>query len=189
MKPFFSTDNAIIEVGAKIGSDTQIWNFSHICSQAQIGSSCKIGQNVFIDNGVKIGDYCKIQNNVNIYYGVILEDYVFCGPSMTFTNVKIPRCKYPRIKGDSYYLPTKVKYGASIGAHAVIVCGITIGNNAMIGAGAVVTHSCQDHALLVGNPAIQIGWACECGFKLNELLICEDCGKKYSMYKGRLVEV
>lgn len=175
--------------GAVIGEGTKIWHFSHVSKDATIGKNCNLGQSVFVDNGAVIGDNCKIQNNVNIYRGVTLEDYVFCGPSMTFTNVKIPRCKYPRDPLGKDYLETKVKEGASIGAHAVIVCGITIGENALIGSGAVVTKDVLSHAIVVGNPARQRGWACACGHSLSEELICPICGKAYEKFDEGLREI
>jgi len=185
---YFCHPTSIIDSGAIIGDDTSIWLYSHICSGAKIGNNCNIGQSVFVDNNTNIGDHCKIQNNVNVYYGVTLEDYVFCGPSMTFTNVKIPRCLYPRDKEGPYYLPTHVCYGASLGAHSVIVCGTRIGRHAMIGSGSVVTKDVPDHALMVGNPARQIGWVCECGHRLNERYICPDCGKVYNLNNDGVLE-
>lgn len=180
---------AIVDDGAKIGQNTSVWHFSHISSGATIGKGCNLGQNVFVDNTANIGDFCKIQNNVNVYRGVTLENYVFCGPSMTFTNVKTPRCKYPRDTNGSYYLPTLVKEGASIGAHAVVVCGVTIGENALIGSGSVVTKNVPAHAIMAGNPAKPIGWACECGAKLNDALQCPDCTRKYGPAENGLAEL
>ena len=185
---YFCHPTSIIDSGAIIGDDTSIWLYSHICSGTKIGKKCNIGQSVFIDNNTNIGDHCKIQNNVNVYYGVTLEDYVFCGPSMTFTNVKIPRCLYPRDKEGPYYLPTHVSYGASLGAHSVVVCGIKIGRHAMIGSGSVVTKDVPDYALMVGNPARQIGWVCECGHRLNDRFICPDCGKVYNLNNDGVLE-
>lgn len=174
-------ETAVVEAGAKIGKNTRIWHFTHVCADTSIGEECNIGQSVYIDNNTRIGKHCKIQNNVNIYYGVTLEDYVFCGPSMTFTNVKCPRCLYPTDKTN--YLDTRVKYGASIGAHAVIVCGISIGKHALIGSGAVVTKDVPDYALMVGNPAKQIGWICECGERLEQInntsFSCDGCQLDY----------
>lgn len=182
------SNTAIIDEGAVIGDNTSIWHFSHICGAAAIGEGCNIGQSVFIDNGATIGNHCKLQNNVNVYFGVTLEDYVFCGPSMTFTNVKIPRCKYPREKDGPYYLKTLVRQGASLGAHSVIICGVTVGKNAMVGSGAVVTHDVPGHALVVGNPAVQIGWVCECGGRLGSDMACPICGKTYRLNKKREAE-
>lgn len=133
---------------------------------ARIGTDCSLGQNVFVGRGVQIGSHVKIQNNVSVYEGVILEDYVFCGPSMVFTNVKIPRSAYPRNTSDDYQI-TRVGYGASIGANATIVCGVTLGAWAFIAAGAVVTRDVPAYALMVGVPARQIGWAAETGETLH----------------------
>lgn len=177
---------AVVDVGAAIGEDTRVWHFSRICGTARVGQNCNIGQNVYVDNGAVVGSYCKLQNNVNVYRGVTLEDYVFCGPSMTFTNVKTPRCRFPRPVGGEGYLPTLVREGASIGAHAVVVCGVTIGKNAMVGSGAVVTKDVPAHALMVGNPARRIGWVCECGERLNSSLLCAACGNQYQHTGGEL---
>lgn len=180
--------SAVIDEGAKIGENTHIWHFCHICGKAEVGEGCNIGQSVYIDNNAVVGNYCKIQNNVNVYEGVTLEDYVFCGPSMTFTNVKTPRCRYPREKRE--YFKTLVKEGASIGAHAVIVCGITIGRNALIGSGAVVTHDVPDYAVMAGNPARQIAWSCACGevFRGDGPYRCAHCGREYELRDGNLEE-
>src|SRR4030067_1786262 len=152
MEKYFKHESAYIDDNVEIGNGTKVWHFTHIQSGAKIGKNCVLGQNVNVGNNVLIGSFCKIQNNVSIYEGVTLEDYVFCGPSMVFTNIIDPRCKYPQV-GSEFYIKTLVKEGASIGANAVIVCGNTIGRNAMIGAGAVVTKDVPDFALVVGNPA------------------------------------
>lgn len=151
---------AIIDAGATIGRGTRIWHWVHVCSGANIGERCSLGQNVFVGNKVVIGHNVKIQNNVSVYDNVTLEDDVFCGPSMVFTNVYNPRSAVSR---KDEYRDTLVKKGATIGANATIVCGVTIGLYAFIGAGAVVTKEVPDYALVVGNPARQIGWMCECG--------------------------
>lgn len=181
MADYFVHESSYIDENVTIGEGTKIWHFCHIQSGAVIGKNCTLGQNVNVSNNVIIGNYVKIQNNVSIYEGVEIEDYVFCGPSMVFTNDLTPRSKYP--KGAGGYKKTLVKEGASIGANATIVCGHTIGKNAMIAAGAVVTQDVPDHALMAGVPAKQIGWACECGQKLNQQLICDQCNRKYKKDK------
>ena len=155
-KNYFVHDTSYIDENVNIGEGTKIWHFSHIQSGAIIGNNCSIGQNVNIGNNVKIGNYVKIQNNVSIYEGVELEDYVFCGPSMVFTNIKVPRSEFPQ-KGSKYYTKTLVKRSASIGANATIVCGVTIGEYAMIGSGAVVTKDVPAYTLVVGNPGRIVG--------------------------------
>lgn len=178
---YFVHESSYVDEGAKIGEGTKIWHFCHISSGAEIGSKCSIGQNVFVAKNVKIGNNVKIQNNVSVYEGVILEDYVFCGPSMVFTNVKTPRCAYPR-NTSADYLKTLVKKNASIGANATVVCGVTIGEWAFVAAGAVVTKDVPSYALVAGIPAKVIGWACECGLTLNfnrDKAHCQECGKEY----------
>lgn len=156
-------DTAIIDSGAKIGKDTRIWHWVHVCSQAQIGEQCSLGQNVFIGNQVQIGNNVKIQNNVSVYDNVTLEDDVFCGPSMVFTNVYNPRSAVSR---KEEYRNTLVKKGATLGANCTIVCGVTIGEYAFIGAGAVVNKEVPDYALMVGVPAKQVGWMSQFGEQL-----------------------
>ena len=155
-KDFFAHESSYIDENVEIGEGTKIWHFSHIQSGAVIGKYCSIGQNVNIGNNVKIGNSVKIQNNVSIYEGVELEDYVFCGPSMVFTNIRLPRSEFPQ-KGSEYYEKTLIKKSASIGANATIVCGITIGRYALIGSGAVVTKDVPNYALVIGNPGKVIG--------------------------------
>ena len=179
-KSSYIDEDVIIEDG------TKIWHFSHIQKGARIGKNCSLGQNVNISSNVKIGNWVKIQNNVSVYEGVELEDYVFCGPSMVFTNDLTPRSKYP--KGSGAYKKTLVKYGASIGANATIVCGNTIGKWAMIASGAVVTKDVPDYALMVGVPAKQTGWVCECGVPLKDQLKCRECGREYTLVEGQLKE-
>jgi UDP-2-acetamido-3-amino-2,3-dideoxy-glucuronate N-acetyltransferase len=154
---YFVHESSYIDDGAEIGAGTKIWHFCHIYSKAKIGQNCVFGQNVTVANNVVVGDNCKIQNNVSLYEGVILEDYVFCGPSMVFTNVKTPRCEFPR-NTSADYKKTLVKRGASIGANATIVCGITLNECAFIAAGAVVTKDVPAYALVAGVPAEQVGW-------------------------------
>ncbi len=178
---FFVHESAYVDEGAKIGKGTKIWHFCHVMSGAEIGERCTLGQNVFVASNVKIGNNVKIQNNVSIYEGVILEDDVFCGPSMVFTNVKTPRSAYPRNTSDDYVL-TLVKRGASIGANATIVCGITIGEWAFVAAGAVVSRDVPPYALVAGVPARITGWACECGVRVKfegTTATCSECGKRY----------
>lgn len=176
-KKFFVHESSVVDDGAKIGEGTKVWHFCHIQTGAQIGNNCSLGQNVNVANNVKIGNGVKIQNNVSVYEGVELEDYVFCGPSAVFTNDLTPRAKYP--KGSAAYKKTLIKQGASIGANATVVCGHTVGKWALIGAGAVVASNVPDHALMLGIPARQAGWVCECGERLNETLTCSLCGRKY----------
>ena len=154
---YFAHESAYVDVGAEIGDRTKIWHFSHIMGKAKIGSDCILSQNVFVANNVVIGDHCKIQNNVSLYEGVILEDFVFCGPSMVFTNVKTPRCEYPRNTSNDY-ATTLIKRGASIGANATIVCGITLFQCAFVAAGAVVTKDVPAYGMVAGVPAKLIGW-------------------------------
>ena len=155
-KKYFVHESTYVDNNVEIGEDTKIWHFSHIQSGAKIGKGCSIGQNVNIGNNVKIGNHVKIQNNVSVYEGVELEDYVFCGPSMVFTNIKVPRSEFPQ-QGSEFYAKTLVKKSASIGANATVVCGVTIGEYAMIGSGAVVTKDVPDFALVIGNPGRVVG--------------------------------
>jgi len=159
---YFKHESAVVDQGAKIGEGTKVWHFSHISPQSIIGRNCSLGQNVYVANNVVIGDEVKIQNNVSIYEGVLLEDQVFCGPSMVFTNVRTPRSAFPRNTTDDYY-KTVVKKGASIGANATVVCGVTIGEWSFIAAGAVVNRDTPPYSLYAGVPARKIGWICECG--------------------------
>ncbi len=180
-------DTAVIDENVTIGKGTKIWHFSHILGDTTIGENCTLGQNVMVGPRVRVGDHVKIQNNVSVYEGVELEDYVFCGPSMVFTNIMNPRSKYPQ-RGSEYYIKTLVKEGVSIGANATILCGITLGKHAFIGAGAVVTKDVPDYALVVGNPGRIAGWMCECGTRLafdGEKAVCERCGRKYAQVSDR----
>jgi len=153
---FFIHESSFVDENVQIGKGTKIWHFSHIQSGGVIGVGCILGQNVNVGNNVKMGNYCKIQNNVSIYEGVELEDYVFCGPSMVFTNIRLPRSEFPQ-GGSEFYEKTLVKKSASIGANATIICGVTIGRYALIGSGAVVTKDVPDFSLVVGNPGKVIG--------------------------------
>ncbi len=192
MQKYFKHESAYIDEGVVIGNDTKIWHFTHIQKDAKVGNNCILGQNVNIGNNVVIGNYCKIQNNVSIYEGVTLEDYVFCGPSMVFTNIINPRCKYPQV-GKQFYIKTLVKEGASIGANATIVCGNTIGRNAMIGAGSVVTNDIPDFALVVGVPGKIIGWVSEAGTRLifdeTNIAYCAKSGKSYKFLKNQVIDL
>jgi UDP-2-acetamido-3-amino-2,3-dideoxy-glucuronate N-acetyltransferase len=178
-------ESAIVDEGARIGNGTRIWHWVHVCGGARIGEKCSLGQNVFVANNVVIGNNVRIQNNVSVYDDVTLEDDVFCGPSMVFTNVINPRSHVPR---KDEYLKTLVRKGATIGANATVVCGNTIGRYALVGAGAVVTRDVPDYALVVGTPARQIGWMCQCGTRLDptgETALCHACGDKYRIIGER----
>ena len=187
LNPYYAHDTAIIDENVSIGDNTKIWHFSHIQSGAVIGEKCSLGQNVNVGNNVKIGNSVKIQNNVSVYEGVELEDYVFCGPSMVFTNILLPRCEFPQ-RGSEFYDKTLVKKSASIGANATIVCGNTIGQYAMIGAGAVITKDVPDFALILGNPGKIAGWVDKKGSRLefdeNGL---SQCGQ--FQFDGKIVSV
>ncbi len=191
-KNYFVHESSYVDDDVFIGDGTKIWHFCHIQSGARIGKNCVLGQNVNIGNNVVIGNFCKIQNNVSVYEGVVLEDYVFCGPSMVFTNILNPRCKYPQV-GSKYYKKTIVKEGASLGANCTIVCGITIGKHSFVGAGAVVTKDVPDYALVVGNPARIVGWMSEAGEKLkfdsNGIAICNKSKKKYKLEDNLVREI
>ena len=169
-------ESSYVDEGASIGPGTQIWHFCHVMARTVIGENCRIGQNVVIGPDARVGNGCKIQNNVSIYAGITLEDFVFCGPSMVFTNVFNPRANIRRMDEAR---PTLVRHGASLGANSTVVCGVTIGRYAFVGAGAVITRDVPDHALVYGNPARQHGWVCECGEKLTAGLACPACGLRY----------
>jgi len=185
-RPYFVHESSYVDEDVEIGCGTKIWHFSHIMEGSRIGSGCSIGQNAVIGPDTVIGDNCKIQNNVSVYKGVTIEDNVFCGPSMVFTNVYNPRAEIARM---DELRQTLIREGATIGANATVVCGVTIGRYAFVGAGAVVNKDVPDYALMVGNPARQIWWICRCGHKLNEMFLCEECAQAYQIQDGRLVAV
>lgn len=185
-RDFFVHESSYLDQPCAVGAGTKIWHFCHVMKDSVIGRNCVLGQNVLVSSGVRIGDGCKIQNNVSLYTGVVLEDGVFCGPSMVFTNVVNPRSEIVR---RDEFRPTLVRRGASIGANATIVCGATLGEYAFIGAGAVVTGTVPDYALMVGVPARRIGWMCQCGERLPVSAghgSCKACGATYREAGDRL---
>lgn len=186
-KDFFVHETAVIDEGASIGKGTKIWHFTHVMPESRIGENCNLGQNVVVSPQVVLGNNVKVQNNVSIYTGVVCEDDVFLGPSMVFTNVVNPRSAVNR---RNEYLKTKVGKGASIGANATIVCGHDIGEYAFIGAGAVVTKQVAPYALVVGNPARQIGWMSKFGHRLEfdeqNMAVCPESNEKYKLEDGKV---
>ncbi len=176
-------ETAVVDPGCEIGAGTKLWHFSHVLPNTVVGSNCSIGQNVVIGPDVRVGNGCKIQNNVSIYKGVTLEDDVFCGPSMVFTNVLTPRAHVER---KDEFAATLVKRGATLGANCTIVCGNTIGEYAMVGAGSVVTKDVAPHALVIGNPARQIGWVSHAGERLTDDLTCPRTGTQYVLADSML---
>ena len=189
MKKYFVHESSYIDEPCKIGEGTKIWHFSHIMKNSIIGKNCNIGQNVLISSDVKLGDNVKVQNNVSIYTGVECEDDVFLGPSMVFTNVINPRSAINR-RGN--YIKTIVKKGSSIGANATIICGNNIGKFSFIGAGSVVTKDVPDYALVIGNPAKQVGWMSEYGQRLNfdnsNKFFCKDSKKYYKLIDNKIIK-
>jgi len=176
---YFVHESSYVDAGCDIGKGSKIWHFSHIMSGTLIGENCSFGQNCVVGPKVKIGSGVKVQNNVSIYEGVEIEDDVFCGPSMVFTNVINPRSFIVR---KDEFKKTLLKKGCSIGANATIVCGVTIGKFALVGSGSVVNKNVPDYALVVGVPAKQIGWVCECGCSLQKdagKWVCDQCGKRF----------
>lgn len=190
MMGYFAHETAVIDEGCQIGEGTKIWHFSHIMPNCIIGERCNLGQNVVVSPDVRLGNNVKVQNNVSIYTGVICEDGVFLGPSMVFTNVINPRSAVVR---RNQYAPTHVRRGASIGANATIVCGNEIGEFALIGAGAVITKPVAAYALVVGNPARQIGWVSEYGHRLefnaDGTATCPESGQEYQLLEGKVNRV
>jgi UDP-2-acetamido-3-amino-2,3-dideoxy-glucuronate N-acetyltransferase len=189
MPDTFIHSTAVIDLGATIGEGTKIWHFCHVMPAAVVGSNCNIGQNVFIDNNAMVGNGVKIQNNVSVYNGVVLQDDVFVGPSAVFTNVINPRSFIER---KSEFKPTLVQKGASIGANATIICGVTIGQYALVGAGAVVTKNVAPYALVTGNPARQTGWVSEAGCALQfvtESALCAETGQQYILHQNQVTKV
>ena len=186
MSDYYVHPSSFVDEGAVVGKGTKVWHFCHVLSGAVIGERCNIGQNCVIMPGTKLGNNVKMQNNVSVYEGVELEDDVFCGPSMVFTNVGTPRSHVNR-RGE--YERTLVKKGASIGANATVVCGHNLGRYSFVGAGSVVTKDVKDFALVVGNPARQIGWMCQCGERLAVAKgqgTCARCGSRYTEKDGEL---
>lgn len=188
---FYQHESAIVDAGAQIGEGSRVWHFVHVCSGAQIGKGVSLGQNVFVGNKVTIGDHCKVQNNVSVYDNVHLEEGVFCGPSMVFTNVYNPRSLIER---KDEYRNTLVKKGATLGANCTIICGVTLGEYAFIGAGAVINKDVPAYALMVGVPAKQIGWMSEYGKQLDLPLegqasvVCEHTGATYTLNGKQLTK-
>jgi UDP-2-acetamido-3-amino-2,3-dideoxy-glucuronate N-acetyltransferase len=186
MSDYFVHDSSFVDPGAEIGAGTKVWHFCHVMPGAVIGERCSLGQNVVVMPGTRIGNNVKIQNNVSIYEGVELEDDVFCGPSCVFTNVVNPRSHVSR---KHEYQATLVRRGTSIGANATVVCGVTLGEYAFIGAGAVVTTDVPAYALMVGVPARRVGWMCRCGVRLamrGDAAACAACGSAYRERDGVL---
>jgi len=188
----FVHPTAVVDPGAEVGDGSRVWHWVHICATARIGRKCSIGQGVFVGQRVTVGDGCKVQNNVSLYEGVVLEDEVFCGPSMVFTNVLNPRAFIER---KHEFRETRVQRGATLGANCTVICGVTIGAYALIGAGAVVTHDVPDYALVVGVPARRVGWVSRAGRRLelpesgSGTAACPEAGEKYSLQGDRLTLV
>ena len=191
MKKPYVHSSSIIDNNVRIGDGTRVWHWVHICENAQIGKGCSIGQNVFVGNKVTIGDNCKIQNNVSIYEGVTIEDDVFCGPSMVFTNVYNPRSMIDR---KNEFRPTLVKSNATLGANCTIICGVTIGQSAFVGAGTLINRDVKPYALMVGVPGKQIGWMSESGDTIplpiegSGSYICPQSGSKYVLKDDSLIK-
>ncbi|MFH1571884.1 MAG: acyltransferase [Gemmatimonadota bacterium] len=185
---YYAHETAIVDQPCEIGAGTRIWHHSHIMAGARIGARCNLGQNVYVDRDVTIGNGCKVQNNVSVYKGVTLEDDVFCGPSMVFTNVINPRAFIER---KHEFRPTLIRRGATLGANSTILCGVTVGAYALVGAGSVVTRDVPAHALIYGVPTRQVGWVCRCGVSLPRETAegdatCPACGDRYCLREGVL---
>lgn len=189
-KEYFAHQTASVDAPCRIGAGTKIWHYSHVMPEADIGAGCNLGQNVYIDRGVHIGAGCKIQNNVSVYKGVVLQESVFCGPSVVFTNVINPRAFIER---KHEFKTTLIKKGATLGANSTILCGVTVGAYALVGAGAVVTRDVPDYALIYGVPTRRLGWVCRCGVTLPEpdeegRTACRDCGEAYRLVADERLE-
>ena len=182
----FIHETAVVDDGAKIGQGSRIWHFSHVSTGAILGEGCVLGQNVFVGPGVSIGNGVKIQNNVSVYSGVSIADDVFLGPSCVFTNVRTPRAHVER---KDEFAPTRVGRGVTVGANATILCGHSLGEYALVGAGAVITQDVSPHAVVVGNPGRPVGWACRCGEVLTDSLVCARCGDEYEVVEERCSRV
>ncbi len=183
MSKYYAHETAIIDKGAQIGEGSKIWHFCHVMGTAEMGRNCILGQNIFVGNKVVLGNNVKVQNNVSLYEGVICEDDVFLGPAVVFTNVINPRSAVER---KHEFKSTFVKKGASVGANATIICGVTLGEYCMIGAGAVITKDVKPYALMIGVPARQAGWVSRSGAILGEDLICSETGEKYELDNEKL---
>jgi UDP-2-acetamido-3-amino-2,3-dideoxy-glucuronate N-acetyltransferase len=185
---YWAHATAVVDAGARVGAGTRIWHFCHVMAGARVGAACVLGQNVFVAAGAVVGDGCRVQNNVSVFDGVVLGDEVFVGPSAVFTNVRTPRAAVSRKEA---FVPTRVGRGASIGANATIVCGVEIGEYALVGAGAVVTRDVDAHAVVAGVPARRTGWACRCGARLRAggrapgaSARCGECGARFTGSAG-----
>jgi acetyltransferase-like isoleucine patch superfamily enzyme len=195
-KPYFVHDRAIVEDGAEIGQGTRVWAFAHVLDGAVIGKECNLGDGAFVETGAKLGNHVTVKNGVYVWEGVTAEDWVFLGPNCTFTNDRFARSL--RRPKESWLEKTLLKEGATIGANAVVVCGVTVGRHALVGAGSVVTKDVPDYALVLGNPAKVVGWVCVCGHKLDlpsnlknaaNQAVCKNCSKKYSNNHGIIEQI
>lgn len=186
MTKYYIHTSAILSQDSSVGAGSKIWQFCHIFGKSRIGKNSILGQNVMVGPNVSVGSNCKIQNNVSIYRGIKIEDNVFCGPSCVFTNIKTPRAFIDR---SDEFIETIVRKGASIGANATIVCGVEIGEYAMVAAGSIVTKSVRPFSLVMGTPAKHIGWVSKAGERLNKNLLCSRTGKKYIEKEGNLYEL